>query len=139
MAKHKTVTVNVLHKLLGKLIDAGDGRRQVCIDKTTFRDNREDDGVVILAVDGVRLEHVQPAGDDGGVRENKDGSEAAPRRTAVLYGESGTSYTRVVSEDSVERFIRELPWTAEATDHEKTIAAGNIRNFAQHIRMLTGN
>ena len=34
----------------------------------------------------------------------------------------------------VEDYIRGLQWSAEATDHEKTLVAGNIRGFYSHIR-----
>lgn len=34
----------------------------------------------------------------------------------------------------VEDYIRGLQWSAEATDHEKSLVAGNIRGFYSHIR-----
>lgn len=29
----------------------------------------------------------------------------------------------------VEQFLRDLPWSDQATDHEKTLVEGNLRNF----------
>lgn len=37
-------TLNQLKKRLDKLIGEGHGRRRVCVSKTTFRHNCEDDG-----------------------------------------------------------------------------------------------
>ena len=80
------MTLNQLHKLLGKLIDEGLGRRDVCIDKESFRDNRESDGCVILPVCKVDAYWVPQADDDGGTATNKDGSERG--RTTVILGGS---------------------------------------------------
>lgn len=41
-----------------------------------------------------------------------------------------------LTEDAVEAFIREIPWTMHATDHERALVSGNIRNFAYHLRNL---
>lgn len=82
------MTLNKLHKLLGELIDQGHGRRQVSIDKSSFRDNRETDGCVILPISCVDVQWIVEADGDGGSATNKDGSERG--RTTVILG--GSSY-----------------------------------------------
>lgn len=130
MAKRKTITVNQLHKMLGKLIDKGEGRRQVCIDKTTFTHNCESDGCVILPVDGCRIEAVLKMNPDGG--SMWDGMERY-RRMAVLFGEDGIAYKGILDVESVEEYIRALPG-ATLSDGEVTLIHGNIRGFAQWLR-----
>jgi hypothetical protein len=88
------MTLNQLHKQLAKLIEQGYGRRQVCIDKASFRDNRESDGCVILPVCIVDAFWVPQADDDGGAATNKDGTERG-RATIVL---GGSCYQSPVSE-----------------------------------------
>ena len=39
-----------------------------------------------------------------------------------------------VTDDDVEGFIRDLPWGDNAAEYEKTIAAGNIRNFWSWVK-----
>lgn len=34
----------------------------------------------------------------------------------------------------VEDYIRGLQWSSDATDHEKSLVAGNIRGFYEHVR-----
>ncbi len=80
-----TMTVNRLHKLLTKLIREGHGRIPVSVSKETFSDNREVDGCTILSVNGVVVQYVPQADDDGGTKVNKDGTESH-RKTAVIYG-----------------------------------------------------
>lgn len=82
------MTLNKLHKLLGKLIEQGHGRREVCVDKPTFRDNRESDGCVILDVTGVQVLTYYRLDDDGSIALAKDGSERMITGV-VLYGSSG--------------------------------------------------
>lgn len=78
------MTVNQLHKHLAKLIKQGCGRRQVCISKTSFADNRESDGCTILPVEVVDTDWIVDADDDGGTATNKDGSERG--RWLVILG-----------------------------------------------------
>lgn len=85
MNKLKTITVNRLHKMLGKVIANGHGRAPVCIDKQTFSSNLESDGCCILQVDGVEILWINLADDDGGIAMNADGTERG-RTTVVLYG-----------------------------------------------------
>ena len=75
MNKSSTMTINSLHSLLCTLITSGYGRRSVCIDKSSFQDAREGDGVVILNVASADIEMVPQADEDGGTAFNKNGSE----------------------------------------------------------------
>jgi hypothetical protein len=86
------MTLNKLHKILGKLIDEGCGRYQVSVHKTSFQDNRESDGCVILPVAEVEAYLVPEADDDGGLAVNKDGTERL-RGTVVL---GGCAYERAI-------------------------------------------
>jgi hypothetical protein len=136
MPRLKRHTVNQLHKLLGQIIEQGDGRLPICVHKTTFQDNCEEDGAVILPVSGCRVEMVLQGDEDGGVKTTKQGRECY-RRTAVLFGTSGDGERGFLSADSVERYIREeLEWSADAPDIHKTLVAGNIRAFATYLRSM---
>lgn len=88
MPRRKTVTINQLYRLLGKQIDAGNGRLPVCVNKETFTDNREPDGCVILEVCGLNVERIRMCDGDGGTAVTKAGLEIT-RRTAVLFGNTG--------------------------------------------------
>jgi len=80
------VTVNKLHKMLTGLIESGHGRKPIVIDKESFHDPRESDGCTMLPISGVSGPRWIPsADDDGGIKENADGTEAG-RQTVVLYG-----------------------------------------------------
>lgn len=81
------MTVARLHRLLAKLIDQGHGHKPVAVNKRTFTHPLEGDGACILSVHGVRIEWIATADDDGGRKENADGSESG-RITAVLFGET---------------------------------------------------
>lgn len=59
--KSKAMTVSQFHKALGKLIEQGYGRRYVAVEKTSFRDDREADGCVILNVFGIEMVAVEQA------------------------------------------------------------------------------
>lgn len=81
--------VSRFHNLIGKLlVENRAGHLTVCIDKSTFRDNRESDGCVILEVCGAQIITHPMLDDDGGMAENKDGTERQ-RMSLVLYGSSG--------------------------------------------------
>ena len=80
--------VSTLHARLTKLIEQGHGAKPVCIDKSSFTDNREPDGCVVLpvaAATGPRW--IANSDDDGGIKTNSDGSESG-RMTIVLVGDS---------------------------------------------------
>ena len=83
------MTVNQLHKILGKLVQQGEGRTVVRVAKKTFTHNCESDGCTILDIDGYVVQMIPNSDDDGGLKENKDGSESL-RRTVVLHGQSHT-------------------------------------------------
>lgn len=81
------MTVNKLHKALGRLIADGMGRFPVAIDKTTFTHPLEPDAVV-LDVDAIFVRHVSMLDDDGFQKCTKRGAECFSRM-AVLSGASG--------------------------------------------------
>lgn len=60
-----TMTVAKLHKLLGAMVDEGQGRRPVCVNKASFYHPLESDGVVILDVTEAKAELITIADDDG--------------------------------------------------------------------------
>lgn len=80
-----TMTVAKLHKLLGEMLDAGNGRRPVCVNKASFFHPLESDGVAILDVTEAKAETITMADDDGWTATNKDGSEKT-RKVFVLGG-----------------------------------------------------
>jgi hypothetical protein len=80
------VNINQLHKLTGKLIKQGAGRRSVCIDKTTFTHPLENDGVAILPVEVGELKVYGMRDDDGFSATDKRGREIT-RASLVLFGE----------------------------------------------------
>lgn len=82
------MTLNKLHKILGKLIEQGHGRHRVSVDKQSFRDNREGDfSTMMLPVEVVDVQWINDADDDGGLAVNKDGTERG-RMTVILGGSS---------------------------------------------------
>jgi hypothetical protein len=68
------MTVKKLHKILSGMIKTGNGRKPVCIEKTSFNHPLESDGCVILPVYTVTLDVVEHVDDDGGMGWNKDGT-----------------------------------------------------------------
>lgn len=83
------MTLNKLHKRLGKLIEQGYGRRQVLVAKESFRDNRESDGCTYLPICRIGTDWIYEADGDGGIETNKDGSERGG--TKVILG--GSAYS----------------------------------------------
>lgn len=79
------MTLNALIKKL-LAIQETHGRCRVSVDKSSFRDNRETDGCVILPIDGVDARWIVDADDDGGTAVNKDGTERG-RTTVILFGD----------------------------------------------------
>lgn len=69
------MTINALNKILTKLISDGCGRRQVCVNKLTFTHPLESDGCNILQVESARIHAINVLDDDGGTKENADGTE----------------------------------------------------------------
>ena len=82
------VTVLALQKMLEKLVKEGHGRKPVFVNKATFTDNRESDGVTILPASGVFLRTITMADDDGGTALRKDGSESL-KTVALVFGSNG--------------------------------------------------
>lgn len=129
----KSMTVNQLHKALGKLIEKGNGRRYVCIDKPSFHHNCESDGVVILQIETCSLESVLNWNNDTDDYCNKDGSERW-RQTVVLRGDNGVPFKRIIDPESVEEYIRGLAFSGTHGDDVYTLVVGNIRGFASWLR-----
>ncbi len=81
-----SMTVARLHKLLGAIVEAGHGRKPVCIDKNSFHHPLEGDGVTIQNVEIVNgPQWISMSDDDGGAKWNKDGSESG-KRVVILKG-----------------------------------------------------
>lgn len=80
-----TMTIAKLHKLLGEMVEAGNGRTPVCVDKSSFYHPLEGDGVLILDVVEAQARTITIADDDGWTATNKDGSEKT-RNVFVLCG-----------------------------------------------------
>jgi hypothetical protein len=81
------VNVNQLHRALGKLIEAGHGRKPILVHKTTFVSSLEEDGVVMMPVSSVSdVQWIPIADDDGGWKLNRDGTESG-QRVVILRGE----------------------------------------------------
>jgi hypothetical protein len=80
------VTIAKLHKQLTKLIEAGQGRLEVCIDKSTFLHPLEGDGAVILCVVSAGIDIHEMLDDDGGRKELANG-QTATRMALVLRGD----------------------------------------------------
>ncbi len=87
-----SLTVARLHKALGSLVEAGHGRKPVCINKETFRHPCEMDGAVVLGVEAVvGPEWIGTADDDGGQKMNADGSESGRHVVILIGSDSPTS------------------------------------------------
>jgi len=82
------VTLNQLHKQLGKLIEKGHGRRGVCVAKESFQHPLESDGCTILPIEHIDVRWIANADDDGGTKENKDGTESGSTRVII----AGSTY-----------------------------------------------
>lgn len=79
------MTLNKFIKILTAL-QPQYGRCCVSVDKLSFRDNREEDGVTILTVNGVDVRWINDADDDGGWVVNKDGTERG-QNTVIIHGD----------------------------------------------------
>jgi hypothetical protein len=81
------MTVNKLYAALGKLIKGGYGRKQVCVNTSTFTHPLEEDGVLIMPVCLAELNTHEMLDDDGGLKVLANGC-TAERTALVLYGEA---------------------------------------------------
>lgn len=62
--------------------------------------------------------------------------------SAVAQGEviDSVSFLRglIPTDEDVESYIRSLPWSDDAEEHEKTLVAGNIRGFVAYLQTRSG-
>jgi hypothetical protein len=79
------MTVAKLHKMLGQMVEAGNGRRPVCVNKASFYHPLEQDGVVVLDVTEAMEQTITIADDDGWAATKADGSEKT-RKVFILGG-----------------------------------------------------
>ena len=71
--------------MLGELVESGQGRRPVCVNKASFWHPLERDGTVILDATEAKADTITMCDDDGGTATNKDGSERT-RKVFVIGG-----------------------------------------------------
>lgn len=79
------MTINKLNKYLTALVAEGHGRKQVMIDKSSFRHPLETDGCMILPVHEATVHRFNLADDDGGTKVTTRGVECT-QSALVLYG-----------------------------------------------------
>lgn len=84
------MTINQLHKLLAKYIAQGHGRRQVHVDKGSYRHNLEADGCIILPVYRAAIHSYRMLDEDGAWALKADGTEVS-RTSLVLIGDAGST------------------------------------------------
>lgn len=84
------MTISKLHKLLGKLIAEGHGRKTVDINKRTFTHPLESDGVCIMPVAAIELKNCSVIDDDGGSKVTSRGVEVT--RTSLVLTGGGEDY-----------------------------------------------
>jgi hypothetical protein len=68
------MTLNQLHKITGKLIAEGYGRRPVCVDKSKVTHPLENDGCCIIHVTEVRVLCHEMLDEDGSTAYRNDGT-----------------------------------------------------------------
>ncbi len=79
------MTIGKLQKHLAKLVAEGHGRKQVLIDKSSFRHPLESDGCMILPVEEATILRFNICDDDGGTKVTTRGVECT-QSGFVLYG-----------------------------------------------------
>ena len=77
--------------MLGELIERGHAKKGVCIDKRTFNDPLEPDGLVVIEVKSVGMRSVVKSDGDGGTKMRADGSECMSS-TAILCGDTRVAW-----------------------------------------------
>jgi hypothetical protein len=70
-----------MHKITGKLIKQGHGRKRVMVHKKSFYHPLEGDGCVILDIDDLNMETFPIFDDDGGITEKQ-------KTALLLFGEN---------------------------------------------------
>ncbi|CAK0767543.1 conserved hypothetical protein [Gammaproteobacteria bacterium] len=80
------MTAIKLHKLLGQLIEAGHGRKNIMVDKSSFQHPCEEDGVVILDIHKVMVRSYPIYDDDGDSKFRKDGTECYHNNIVITGG-----------------------------------------------------
>lgn len=128
MSKARTLTVQQLHKQLGQLVEAGHGRKPVCVDKASFHHPCEGDGVTILHVHSVELEPVLAWQDDGTTDAN--GNEHY-RQTAVLRGDA-PAFHSVISPQAMKDYL----CFAYPVPADRWQAAEILGRYSDHLRRL---
>lgn len=81
------MTVKQLYRRLETIIDAGHGRKHVCVNKQTFTHPLESDGACILEISAIEIQTFEMLDDDGWLKELADGS-IGMRTCAVITGGS---------------------------------------------------
>ena len=66
-----------------------------------------------------------------------DRCEADRRCYACALSLPGESARPALSLEAVEDYIRALPWSPDTGDEARTLVAGNVRGFADHLRRST--
>ncbi len=84
------MTISKLHKLLGRLIAEGHGRKTVDINKRTFQHPLESDGVCIMPVEAIELKNYGVSDDDGGSKVTSRGVEVT--QTSLVLSGRGEDY-----------------------------------------------
>lgn len=69
------MTVRNLHRVLGKMIEAGHGRTRVLVNKDSFTHPLESDGCVMIDAHHVELKLIPMIDDDGGSALDSKGRE----------------------------------------------------------------
>lgn len=137
------MTVNALWKLLGKMVEAGNGRKQVCIDKSHCNHVLESDGALILPITKAELEVHGMIDDDGGTKYRKNGEESQ-HCSLVLHAEHGTppAEQRLMCVVEKERLVISigLETLAFSLEHmprsydETEYVATDFKEFANDVR-----
>lgn len=91
------MTVKCLHKLLGKLIGQGHGRKPIYVNKETFHHPLEADGVVTCEPCGLTIVRLRTIDGDGFTQWRKDGRESSSA-VVLLWGTLAIPQTGMLPE-----------------------------------------
>ena len=95
-------TVARLHKELGKLVEAGHGRKVVTVDKESFQHNLPE--VTFHELAGLGIKYVSMCDDDGGTKWRKDGSESCSTILILAGGCGANSNGELISAEERESY-----------------------------------